>query len=109
MSATGRHATKLSLSIKAIYGTGQFADSVSSTALSTFLLFYLNAVCGLPGVLAGASLFVALFVDSFVDPLMGSISDNTTSAWGRRHGFMILGLLNILLLERALFSLTFDM
>jgi GPH family glycoside/pentoside/hexuronide:cation symporter len=103
--SSGRHATKLSLATKAIYGTGIFADTVSSTALSTFLLFYLNAVCGLPGVLAGASLFVALFVDSFVDPLMGSISDNTTSAWGRRHGYMIIGLLPILLGLGLLFSL----
>lgn len=88
MSATGRHATSLSLATKAIYGTGQFVDSVSSTALATFLLFYLTIVCGLSGSLTGASLFLALAVDAFVDPFVGSISDNTRSRWGRRHIFM---------------------
>jgi len=90
---------------KAVYGTGQFVDSVSSGALGTFLLFYLNEVCGLPGALAGTSLFLALFVDAFIDPLMGSISDNTTSAWGRRHGYMILSVVPIVLGLGLLFSI----
>ena len=83
-----RDSSKLSMVTKALYGTGQFVDSVSSTALATFLLFYLTAVCGLSGSLTGASLFVALAVDAFVDPFVGSISDNTSSRWGRRHLFM---------------------
>ncbi|HTP76933.1 MAG TPA: MFS transporter [Rhizomicrobium sp.] len=103
--STGRHDSRLGLGTKAIYGTGQFVDAVSSGVLSTFLLFYLNQVCGLPGALAGASLFLALFVDAFVDPLMGSISDNTTSAWGRRHGFMVLSIVPIVLGLGLLFSI----
>ncbi|MEI9887157.1 MAG: MFS transporter [Rhizomicrobium sp.] len=83
-----RETSKLPLAVKALYGTGQFVDSVSSTALATFLLFYLTAVCGLSGSLTGASLFVALAVDAFVDPFVGSLSDNTQSRWGRRHLYM---------------------
>jgi GPH family glycoside/pentoside/hexuronide:cation symporter len=83
-----RHAAKLPLGTKAIYGTGQFVDSISATALSTFLLFYLTAVCGLSGSLTGASLFLALAVDAFVDPFVGSFSDNTHSRFGRRHIYM---------------------
>lgn len=83
-----RVSSKLPLGLKAVYGTGQFVDSISATALGTFLLFYLTAVCGLSGSLTGASLFVALAVDAFVDPFVGSISDNTSSRWGRRHIFM---------------------
>ena len=102
--STDRRVSHLTMGTKAVYGTGQFVDSVSSGVLSTFLLFYLNQVCGLPGALAGASLFLALFVDAFVDPLMGSISDNTMSSWGRRHGFMILGIVPIVLGLGLLFS-----
>ncbi|HXC55448.1 MAG TPA: MFS transporter [Rhizomicrobium sp.] len=87
-SSEARVSSKLPLGLKAVYGTGQFVDSVSSTALATFLLFYLTAVCGLSGSLTGVSLFVALTVDAFVDPFVGSISDNTASRWGRRHLFM---------------------
>ncbi len=39
-----RDSSKLPLVTKAVYGTGQFADSISSTAINTFLLFYLNEV-----------------------------------------------------------------
>jgi len=103
--STERDTSRLSIATKAIYGTGQFVDSISSTAISTFLLFYLNEVCGLSGVLAGASLAIALIVDAFVDPLMGSVSDNTTSRWGRRHPYMIVSLVLIFLGLGLLFSL----
>ncbi len=83
-----RDSSKLPLATKAVYGIGQFVDSISNTALATFLLFYLTAVCGLSGSLTGASLFAALAVDAFVDPFIGSLSDNTSSRWGRRHLYM---------------------
>lgn len=88
-----------------MYGTGQFVDAVSSGAISTFLLFYLNEVCGLSGALAGLSLFIALVVDAFVDPLMGSVSDNTQSRWGRRHPYMIGSLAIVFFGLALLFSL----
>ena len=100
-----RDSSKLPLSVKAVYGTGQFVDTVSNTAINTFLLFYLNAVCGLSGALAGASLAIALVVDAFVDPLIGSISDNTRSRFGRRHPFMIGGLALIFFGLGLLFSI----
>jgi len=103
--SSGRHESHLTMGTKAVYGTGQFVDAVSAGVLSTFLLFYLNQVCGMPGALAGASLFLALVVDAFIDPLMGSISDNTTSAWGRRHGYMILSIIPIVLGLGLLFSI----
>jgi GPH family glycoside/pentoside/hexuronide:cation symporter len=92
MSQPERDSSALPVSVKAIYGTGQFVDSVSSTALGTFLLFYLTVVCGLSGSLTGTSIFVALLVDAFVDPFVGSISDNAQSRWGRRHIFMLASL-----------------
>ncbi|HEY4940482.1 MAG TPA: MFS transporter [Rhizomicrobium sp.] len=102
---TIRDTSRLPLTTKVIYGTGQFADSISATAINTFLLFYLNEVCGLSGVLAGLALGLALVVDAFVDPLMGSISDNSTSRWGRRHPYMIGSLVLIFFGLGLLFSL----
>jgi len=74
---------------KAVYSTGDFADAVTGIALAQFLLFYLTAVVGLSGSLAGTALALTLVVDAFVDPLIGYISDNTRSRWGRRHPFML--------------------
>ena len=100
-----RDTSRLPLATKVVYGTGQFVDSISATSMNTFLLFYLNEVCGLSGVLAGLALGLALIADAFVDPLMGSISDNTTSLWGRRHPFMIFSLVLIFVGLGLLFSL----
>jgi GPH family glycoside/pentoside/hexuronide:cation symporter len=88
MTDTERDSSRLPVVTQAVYGTGQFVDSVSGTVIGTFLFFYLTAVCGLSGSLTGVSLFVALLVDAFVDPFVGSLSDNTTSRWGRRHLYM---------------------
>jgi len=83
--------TPLSLGFKALYGSGTLPDSIVQAALATFLFFYLTAVCGLSNTLTGVSLFAALAVDAVVDPLVGSISDNSWSRWGRRHPFMLAG------------------
>src|SRR3546814_13186243 len=31
---------------------------------------------------------VALIIDAFLDPIIGQVSDNWRSKWGRRHPFM---------------------
>ncbi len=70
------------------YGFGSVSEGVKNTAFNTFLLFYYNAVLGLSGTLSGAAIFLALCVDAITDPLVGSLSDNLHSRWGRRHPFM---------------------
>ena len=79
---------QVGLTTRLFYGVGSVAEGTKNTAFNVFLLFYYNAVLGLSGTLTGAAIFVALCVDAFTDPLMGSISDNTHSRWGRRHPFM---------------------
>ncbi len=75
---------------KAFYGLGESVSGVTQTATDTFLLFYLTAVVGLSGTRAGAALFIALLVDSIADPLIGYLSDNTRSRWGRRHPYLFI-------------------
>ena len=38
----------------------------------------------------GSAIFIALCVDAFTDPLMGTISDRTNSSFGRRHPYMFI-------------------
>jgi Na+/melibiose symporter-like transporter len=78
----------LSFATKALYGTGQLAEGVKTTAFNVFLLFYYNQVLGLPAWWAGLALGVATVIDAVADPVMGSISDNTRHRWGRRHPFI---------------------
>ena len=79
---------RLPFSTRSAYGLGSVAEGIKNTAFSTFLLFYYNQVLGLPGTLGGLAIFLALVVDAVTDPLVGSISDNWHSRWGRRHPFM---------------------
>jgi GPH family glycoside/pentoside/hexuronide:cation symporter len=103
-SAAELRRRPLGLGLKALYGSGTIVDAVVQAVLATFLFFYLTAVCGLSNSLAGASLFVALLVDSLIDPLVGSISDNSWSRWGRRHPFMFAGAVPLAIALGLLFS-----
>src|SRR5215467_13722003 len=94
--------TRLTVLQKTTYGSGALADGMASAALG-FLFFYMTAVCGLSGTLAGASLVIALLVDSVADPMIGSLSDNTSTPFGRRHPWMLLAVLPLALSLGLLF------
>ena len=95
----------LGLSLLTLYGSGAVADAVVQAALASLLFFYLTAVCGLSNSLTGVSLFVALVVDAVADPLVGSISDNSWTRWGRRHPFMLAGAVPVAIALGLLFSI----
>ena len=79
---------RVSLGMRLAYGFGSISEGVKNTAFNTFLLFYYNVVLGLSGTLSGAAILLALLVDAVTDPLVGSLSDNLHSRWGRRHPFV---------------------
>jgi Na+/melibiose symporter-like transporter len=79
----------LSFITKLSYGVGQMSQGVKDTAFQSFLVFYFSQVMGLPAIMAGLAALIALLFDAVSDPLMGDISDNWHSTWGRRHPFMI--------------------
>lgn len=74
---------------KAAYGAGAIANGLANAAIGFFLLFYLTAVCGLSGSLAGAASFLALLVDAVADPAIGLASDRIRTRLGRRLPFML--------------------
>jgi GPH family glycoside/pentoside/hexuronide:cation symporter len=94
----------LSVRTKSLYGLGESVATTAQTAVDTFLLFYLTAVVGLSGTLAGAAMFIALIVDGVADPLIGYASDNTRSRYGRRHPFMLIGAVPLALAVGMVFS-----
>jgi len=98
-------ALSLSPVQKAIYSTGDLGEAVTSVALGQFLLFYLTAVVGLSGSLAGTALALTLVVDAMIDPLVGYVSDNWRSKLGRRHPFMLAAALPMAVALGLLFSI----
>ena len=87
------------------YGTGQAIDLLVNNGIGIFLLLYLTSVCGLRPDVAGLVLFISLAVDAVADPLIGAGSDGWKSRLGRRHPFMIAGLIVLPLAIVALFNL----
>lgn len=83
---------RVGVPVKFAYGAGQMVEGVSTVVLGTFLFFFYTAVLGLPGSLVGAAAAVSLIADAIADPLIGSLSDNTRSRWGRRIPFMAVGI-----------------
>jgi Na+/melibiose symporter-like transporter len=73
---------------KALYGLGAAANIIKQRGITTFLLLFYNQVVGLPPAMVSTAIMIALIFDAFIDPMIGQISDNTRSRWGRRHPFM---------------------
>lgn len=90
---------------KAGYAAGQLVELVVASMLNIFVLFYVTAVCGLPGALAGVALGMGIVIDAVMDPLIGSLSDGWRSRYGRRVPFMIAALIPIVVTFNLIFAL----
>ena len=86
---------KLTGGIKFFYGLGAAPYGIKDNGFSYFLLIFYSQVLGLSPVLTSLALSIAIVVDAITDPLIGYVSDNWRSKWGRRHPFMYLSILPI--------------
>jgi GPH family glycoside/pentoside/hexuronide:cation symporter len=82
---------KLTLSTKLAYGAGDLGAAITSNVLTFYLLFFFTEVAQLPVGLAGSILLVSKIWDAVNDPIVGVMSDNTRSTWGRRYPWMLWG------------------
>ncbi len=84
-------AGKLPARTKLLYGVGDVGNAVVNSAIQFFLMkFYTDGALILPA-LAGSALLVGKIWDGINDPLMGWLSDRTTSRFGKRRVFMLFG------------------
>lgn len=88
-TAGARDAPRLGFPTKLAYAVGSTATNLKLRALSTFLVIFYNQVVGLPPQMVGGILAMALLFDAVLDPILGQVSDNIRSKWGRRHPFML--------------------
>jgi GPH family glycoside/pentoside/hexuronide:cation symporter len=95
---------RLGIGALSVYGSGALVENITSATVGGLLLFYLTMICGLSGSYAGAALGLTLVVDSMIDPVVGSISDNSRSRHGRRHPFMLAAVVPIVVAFGLLFS-----
>lgn len=77
-------------SYKLAFGFGMLANQMFPAVLSIFMVVLVQDL-GFPGWMWGVIFFFPRVFDAFTDPIMGFISDNTRSKWGRRRQYVFLG------------------
>jgi GPH family glycoside/pentoside/hexuronide:cation symporter len=81
---------RLSFKEKASYGTGTLVLNLLPAALGIFAFFLITAF-GVDPILAGLLGGLPRLFDALTDPIMGFITDNTRSRWGRRRPYIVVG------------------
>jgi GPH family glycoside/pentoside/hexuronide:cation symporter len=75
---------------KLIYGLGAFVNNLLAAAIGGMAII-LNLGLGMNPALVGLLGAIPRITDAITDPLMGYISDNTRSRWGRRRPYIFIG------------------
>jgi len=81
---------RIPLGQKAAFGAGNLVNNLLPGALGVFMFFLLTAF-GMDPFLAGLLGGLPRLYDAITDPIMGYISDNTKSKWGRRKPYIFIG------------------
>jgi GPH family glycoside/pentoside/hexuronide:cation symporter len=75
---------------KVAFGLGMLANQMFPAALGIFMVVLVQDM-GFPSWMWGVLFFLPRVFDSVTDPIMGFISDNTRSTWGRRKQYVFIG------------------
>ena len=81
---------KVPMGQKIAFGVGMLANQMFPAVLGIFMVVLVQDL-GFPGWMWGFIYFFPRIFDAFTDPIMGYISDNTKSKWGRRRQYVFLG------------------
>ena len=73
-----------------VYGMGAFVNNLLAGSIGAMMIV-LNLGLGMNPALVGLLGAIPRLVDAITDPLMGYISDNTRSRWGRRRPYIFVG------------------
>jgi GPH family glycoside/pentoside/hexuronide:cation symporter len=75
---------------KIAFGVGMLANQMFPAALGIFTVILVEKL-GFSGLLLGLTYFIPKFYDALFDLIMGYVSDNTKSKWGRRRQYVLTG------------------
>ena len=89
-ASTATAAHKVPFGHKVAFGLGMLANQMFPAALGIFMVVLVQNL-GFPPWMWGILFFLPRVFDSVTDPIMGFISDNTRSKWGRRKQYVFIG------------------
>jgi glycoside/pentoside/hexuronide:cation symporter, GPH family len=81
---------KVPIGQKIAFGLGMLANQMFPAALGIFTVVLVEKL-GFSGFLLGLTYFIPKFYDALFDLIMGYVSDNTKSKWGRRRQYVLAG------------------
>ncbi len=91
MTASATTAShKVPFGQKVAFGLGMLANQMFPAALGIFMVVLVQDM-GFPTWMWGILFFLPRAYDAILDPIMGFISDNTRSKWGRRRPYVFIG------------------
>ncbi|RVT48440.1 MFS transporter [Rubrivivax albus] len=90
MTAHAVATHKIPFGQKVAFGLGMLANQMFPAALGIFMVVLVQNL-GFPPWMWGVLFFLPRVFDSVTDPIMGFISDNTRSKWGRRRHYVFIG------------------
>ena len=90
MSKNIKIKAKVPMGQKIAFGIGMFANQMFPAILGIFMVVLVQDL-GFPGWMWSLIYFFPRIFDSITDPIMGFISDNTKSKWGRRRQYVVIG------------------
>ena len=76
---------------KLAFGVGTLPVFYAIAGVGSFAIPVYQMTLKLDPVLLGIALSLPRFLDAIIDPVMGRISDNTHSRWGRRRPYIVAG------------------
>ncbi|MDR9401168.1 MAG: MFS transporter [Psychroflexus sp.] len=82
---------KVPVGQKAAFGAGHFILNILPGTLGVFIQFFLMTAWGVDPLWAGLLGGLPRIFDAITDPIMGFITDNTKSRWGRRRPYIFFG------------------
>ncbi len=81
---------KVPIGQKIAFGSGHLTNQLFPAALGVFMVVLVMSL-GMNPILAGLLGALPRLIDALTDPIMGFLSDNTISKWGRRKPYILLG------------------
>lgn len=76
---------------KIAYGLGDVGQRLLNDTFNNNHLTLYNILLGYDARTVGYARSLPILLDAFTDPLMGQISDNTRTRWGRRRPYVLFG------------------
>jgi len=93
--------------LKLVYGAGAFVNNLLAASIGGMVIV-LNLGLGMNPALVGLLGAIPRLTDALTDPLMGYISDNTRSRWGRRRPYIFAGAIAVGIIYAVLWQLPAD-